>query len=97
MAVRRHSLGECVDGTLEALARNAGTSEFTLRTGTLYTSARIFEDENLLLRVGVRAVTDGGAGVSEMSSDRSEASGEGNSSEPATSMAPLRRWGACNG
>lgn len=41
-----------VHGTFEALARNAGTSEFVHRTDTLYTSAKILQDENLLLRAG---------------------------------------------
>jgi conjugative relaxase-like TrwC/TraI family protein len=45
-----------VHGTFEGLARNAGTSEFTHRTDTLYTSAKILEDENLLLRAGRRNV-----------------------------------------
>jgi hypothetical protein len=57
-----HFLGEHVHGTFEPLALNAGTSAFTRRTGTLYASARILGDENLLFRAGRGARSGGAAG-----------------------------------
>jgi conjugative relaxase-like TrwC/TraI family protein len=45
-----------VHGRFEALTRNAGTADFNHRTDTLYTSTKILEDENLLLRAGTRDV-----------------------------------------
>ncbi|MFM9432787.1 MobF family relaxase [Arthrobacter sp. MP_2.3] len=45
-----------VHGRFEALTRNAGTADFNHRTDTLYTSTKILEDENLLLRAGTADV-----------------------------------------
>jgi conjugative relaxase-like TrwC/TraI family protein len=45
-----------VHGRFEALTRNAGTADFNHRTDTRYTSRKILEDENLLLRAGTRDV-----------------------------------------
>lgn len=45
-----------VHGKFEALTRNAGTADFNHRTDTLYTSTKILEDENLLLRAGTKDV-----------------------------------------
>ena len=45
-----------VHGRFEALTRNAGTADFNHRTDTRYTSTKILEDENLLLRAGHKDV-----------------------------------------
>lgn len=45
-----------VHGGFEALTRNAGTADFNHRTDTRYTSTKILEDENQLLRAGKRDV-----------------------------------------
>ncbi len=45
-----------VHGRFEALTRNAGTADFNHRTDTRYTSTKILEDENLLLRAGKKDV-----------------------------------------
>ncbi|NMR32260.1 relaxase domain-containing protein [Arthrobacter sp. SF27] len=45
-----------VHGRFEALTRNAGTADFNHRTDTRYTSKKILEDENLLLRAGRKDV-----------------------------------------
>lgn len=45
-----------VHGRFEALTRNAGTADFNHRTDTRYTSRKILEDENLLLRAGKKDV-----------------------------------------
>jgi conjugative relaxase-like TrwC/TraI family protein len=63
-AVVSHSLGTAsvritpdqVHGRFEALTRNAGTADFNHRTDTRYTSTKILEDENQLLRAGTRDV-----------------------------------------
>jgi conjugative relaxase-like TrwC/TraI family protein len=63
-AVVSHSLGKAsvritpdqVHGRFEALTRNAGTADFNHRTDTRYTSTKILEDENLLLRAGHKDV-----------------------------------------
>ncbi|MCD4850793.1 MobF family relaxase [Paenarthrobacter nitroguajacolicus] len=45
-----------VHGRFEALTRNAGTADFNHRTDTRYTSTKILQDENLLLRAGKKDV-----------------------------------------
>ncbi|WP_017200484.1 MobF family relaxase [Arthrobacter sp. M2012083] len=45
-----------VHGRFEALTRNAETADFNHRTDTRYTSTKILEDENLLLRSGKKDV-----------------------------------------